>query len=59
MLGVFKISGKAEVEVIFKGNILGKNGKPTTLNDPYVLEMVTPSLNQTITLEEYWIFRAC
>lgn len=35
-----------------KGNILGKDRKPTTLNDPYVLEMVTPSLNQTVTLEE-------
>lgn len=35
-----------------KGNILGKDRKPTTLNDPYVLEMVTPSLNHTVTLEE-------
>lgn len=35
-----------------KGNILGKDRKPTTLDDPYVLEMVTPSANQTVTIDE-------
>lgn len=35
-----------------KGNIIGKDGKPTSLDDPYVLEMVTPSVNETVPLNE-------
>lgn len=35
-----------------KGNILGKDRRPTTIDDPYVLEMVTPSLGQTVMMDE-------
>ncbi|MGH2233510.1 terminase large subunit, partial [Enterococcus faecalis] len=35
-----------------EGNILNSKGEITTIDDPEVLEMCTPSINVTVTLEE-------
>lgn len=34
------------------GEILGKDGKPTTIDDPYILEQCTPSLGITVMMDE-------